>query len=75
MAVTFLRRGSNGMDKRQEIHSRGVSNLANFKVITQRPKGLTFDLAGGSYELEMETLSTIGAEVVETSAEIGRAHV
>ncbi len=43
--------------------------MANFKVITQRPTGPTFDLAGGSYELEMETLSTIGAEIVETTAE------
>jgi len=50
------------------IFERGF-DLANFKVITQRPTGPTFDLAGGSYELEMETLSTIGAEIVETTAE------
>ena len=43
-------------------------NLANFKVVTQRPAGVTFDLAGGSYELEMESLSTIGAEIVEIPA-------
>ncbi len=42
--------------------------LANFTVVTQRPAGVTFDLAGGSYALEMETLSTIGAEIVETDA-------
>ena len=50
------------------IFERGF-DLANFKIITQRPTGPTFDLAGGSYELEMETLSTIGAEIVETTAE------
>ena len=57
------------MDRRQQLFLRGGFDLANFKVITQRPTGPTFDLAGGSYELEMETLSTIGAEIVETTAE------
>lgn len=43
--------------------------MANFKVVTQRPAGVTFDMAGGSYELEMESLASVGAEVVEIAAE------
>ena len=42
--------------------------MANFKVVTQKPSGITFDLAGGSYELEMESLGAIGAEIVEVPA-------
>ena len=43
--------------------------MAKFKVVTQRPPGVTFDMAGGSYELEMEALSAIDAEIVESDAE------
>ena len=42
--------------------------MAKFKVVTQRPPGVTFDMAGGSYELEMEALSAIDAEIVESDA-------
>ena len=42
--------------------------MANFKVVAQKPSGITFDLAGGSYELEMESLGPIGAEIVEVPA-------
>ena len=42
--------------------------MAKFKVVTQKPEGVTFDLAGGSYELEMEALGTVGAEIVEVPA-------
>ena len=42
--------------------------MANFKVVTQQPAGVTFDMAGGSYELEMEALASIGAEIVEIPA-------
>lgn len=42
--------------------------MAKFKVVTQRPAGVTFDMAGGSYELEMEALSRIDAEIVEIPA-------
>ena len=43
--------------------------MAKFKVVTQKPAGVTFDLAGGSYELEMESLAPIGAEIVEVPAD------
>ena len=39
--------------------------MAKFKVVTQKPEGVTFDLAGGSYELEMEALGQVGAEIEE----------
>ena len=42
--------------------------MGKFKVVTQRPPGVTFDMAGGSYELEMESLGSVGAEIVEVPA-------
>ncbi len=42
--------------------------MPKFKVVTQKPAGVTFDLAGGSYDLEMESLKPIGAEIVEIPA-------
>ncbi len=42
--------------------------MANFKVVTQQPAGVTFDMAGSSYELEMESLVSVGAEIVEIPA-------
>ncbi len=42
--------------------------MANFKVVTQKPAGVTFDMAGGSYELEMESLAPIDAEIIEIPA-------
>ena len=42
--------------------------MAKFRVVTQKPEGVTFDLAGGSYELEMEALGQIGAEIEEVPA-------
>ena len=42
--------------------------MAKFKVVTQRPPGVTFDMAGGSYELEMESLAPIDAEIIEVPA-------
>ena len=42
--------------------------MAKFKVVAQKPTGPTFDLAGGSYELEMESLAPVGAEIVEVPA-------
>ena len=43
--------------------------MARFKVVTQKPEGVTFDLAGGSYELELESLGPIGARIEEVAAE------
>ena len=43
--------------------------MARFKVVAQKPKGITFDLAGGSYELELESLGPIGARIEEVAAE------
>ncbi len=43
--------------------------MAKFKVVTQQPAGVTFDMAGGSYELELEALTPIGAEIVEIAAQ------
>ena len=43
--------------------------MAKFTVVTQKPSGVTFDLSTGTYELEMESLGPIDAEVVEVPAE------
>jgi D-3-phosphoglycerate dehydrogenase len=40
--------------------------VAKFKVVT--PAGLSFTMAGGGYELEMEALGPLGAEIVEIPA-------
>jgi D-3-phosphoglycerate dehydrogenase len=40
--------------------------VAKFKVVT--PAGLSFTMAGGGYELEMEALGLLGAEIVEIPA-------
>jgi D-3-phosphoglycerate dehydrogenase len=41
--------------------------VAQFKVVTQRVTGTTYD-ADDSYELEMETLARLDAEIVEVAA-------
>lgn len=51
------------------VFSGKEAQLAKFKVVTQKPTGVTFDLAGGSYELEMESLASVGAEIEEIAAE------
>ena len=40
--------------------------MAKFKVVT--PAGVSFTVAGGGYELEMEALGPLGAEIVEIPA-------
>ncbi len=42
--------------------------MAKFKVAVQKPTGITFDLAGGQYDLERDALDPIGAEIVEIPA-------
>ena len=42
--------------------------MANFKVVTQKPAGVTFDLADGQYILERESLDPIGAEILTIDA-------
>jgi len=42
--------------------------VANFKVVTQKPAGVTFDLADGQYTLERESLDPIGAEIITIDA-------
>ena len=42
--------------------------MAKYKVVTQKPAGVTFDLADGQYLLERESLDSIDAEIVEIDA-------
>ncbi|MEE2885633.1 MAG: C-terminal binding protein [Chloroflexota bacterium] len=42
--------------------------MSKFKVMTQKPSGITFDLAGAPYDLEMESLGQIEAEIIEIPA-------
>ena len=43
--------------------------MAKFTVVTQKPPGVTFDLSEGSFDLEMEALGPIDAEIVEVDAQ------
>ena len=43
--------------------------MAKFRVVTQKPPGVTFDMAGGGFDLEMESLSAVDAEIIEVDAE------
>ena len=42
--------------------------MAKYKVVTQKPAGVTFDLADGQYLLEKEALDAIDAEIIEIDA-------
>ena len=42
--------------------------MSKFKVMTQKPSGITFDLAGAPYDLKMESLGQIEAEIIEIPA-------
>ena len=42
--------------------------MAKYKVVTQKPAGVTFDLADGHYTLERQSLDPIDAEIVEIDA-------
>ena len=42
--------------------------MAKFKVVSQKPAGVTFDLADSEYKLERISLDPIGAEIVEIDA-------
>ncbi len=42
--------------------------MATFKVAIQRPTNVTYALGEGAYDLEMEYLSTVDAEIVEIEA-------
>ena len=41
--------------------------MAKFKVVT--PAGVSYGAPGASYELEMEALGPLGAEIVEVAAQ------
>ena len=43
--------------------------MARFKVVAQKPPGVVSDLDGTTYDLEMESLGPIDAEIVEIPAE------
>ena len=43
--------------------------MAQFKVVAPKPMGVTFDMSKGSYDLEMESLAPVGAEIIEISPE------
>jgi D-3-phosphoglycerate dehydrogenase len=46
-----------------------------FKVVVQKQKGVSFDLADSAYELEREALDPIGAEIVEVAAETEEEYI
>ena len=45
-----------------------MSDSAKFKVVVQKPAGITWDLADSAYTIEREALEPIGAEIVEIDA-------
>lgn len=42
--------------------------MSKYKIFTQKPSKVTFDMADGVFELEMEALSSIGAQIIEVDA-------
>jgi D-3-phosphoglycerate dehydrogenase len=42
--------------------------MPKYTVVTQKPSAVTFDMAGGSFDLEMEALGALDAEIVEVPA-------
>ena len=42
--------------------------MSEFIVVTQKPAGVTFDMAGGDFDLEMESLGSINAKIIEVDA-------
>ena len=42
--------------------------MAKFKVVTQKPAGVTFDLADSQFTLERQSLDPIDAEIVVVDA-------
>jgi len=47
---------------------KGNNILSDFLVVTQKPEGITFDMASSSFDLEMESLSSINAKIIEVDA-------
>ena len=37
--------------------------MSKYKIYTQKPSKVTFDMADGKFDLEMEALSSIDAEI------------
>ena len=42
--------------------------MSKYKIYTQKPSKVTFDMADGKFDLEMEALSSIDAEIIEVDA-------
>ena len=42
--------------------------MAKYKIYTQKSSKVTFDMADGLFDLEMEALSSIDAEIIEVDA-------
>ena len=42
--------------------------MANFKIVTQKSPKLDFLASDQTYSLEMESLNTVGAEIMEVAA-------
>ena len=46
-----------------------MRKMSKYKIYTQKPSKVTFDMADGKFDLEMEALSAIDAEIIEVDAE------
>ena len=42
--------------------------MSEFLIVTQKPEGVTFDMASSNFDLEMESLSSINARILEIDA-------
>jgi len=52
-----------------------TSAKPKFKVVVQKPSGVTYDLGEASYKLEREALDPIGAEIVEIDAKTDEDYI
>ena len=46
-----------------------MRKMSKYKIYTQKPNKVTFDMADGKFDLEMESLSALDAEIIEVDAE------
>ena len=51
--------------KKSKYKNSYLRKMSKYKIYTQKPSKVTFDMADGMFDLEMEALNSIDAEIIE----------